>query len=624
VPVELGATGLSDAGRKASAAKVGAARAVRQAARAKRDVQATKQARTTWQVLQVRAARVAGQATANTSTAKQAVGAAGGKVLVPRSQQGWSAPRDSDAPEPTGEVNNVERDHSKPTTPTHVGGTSDTAVITRCGTLSGEYEAACPLRVGEVVTIGDSVFPTTGFGAARQVAAVDEAVVAFMLQEQIPNIALAVVSGDGRLVHVRGFTNCLAYTLAQENVYFAGPDSKFRVASVSKVLTGLATLKLLELGLLPDLLNGHLSDFVDTWTTPEPTWGVVGYDVDPWLADVRISHCLTHTGGWVREASLNADKTAYAGIYPRVIPLDPVDALPVADVLQELPECAGLSFATMPTSPQHLLRYGNLADLALEPGSHYCYSNYGFWMLGQVIEGATCRSYESVVHEYILKPLGARNTFIGDTSLRYRKVGEVPYFAAEWPREPTDWEKSVMQSNFSGTGFPTVRLGSDDFNHADTADSYAPYANHDLRLGPAGGGWVSSAYDLALLMRDLFVGPSVILSEDVVTNYALAHATFRNDGHTAGQTLCGLDWDGDTYAKNGHLTGTHAFTQNLGEISTSAASGASLVLLYNRYYGEDVPSGATDLRARMSHFEGNIALLLKAVTNWGTDDLFDA
>lgn len=145
---------------------------------------------------------------------------------------------------------------------------------------------------------------------------------------------------------------------------------------------------------------------------------------------------------------------------------------------------------------------------------------------------------------------------------------------------------------------------------------------------------MSSAYDLALLMRDLFVGPSVILSEPVINVFALAHATYRNDGHTAGQTLCGLDWSNDSYAKNGHLTGTHAFIRNVGELrdldagpfhaGALAASGASFVLLYNRYYGEDVPSGATDLRSRMSQFESDIADLLKDITDWGTDDLFFA
>jgi CubicO group peptidase (beta-lactamase class C family) len=63
---------------------------------------------------------------------------------------------------------------------------------------------------------------------------------------------VAVVSGDGRLVYIRGFTTLGAYHSARETPFFAGPDSKFRLGSVSKLLTGLATLKLIDMGLLSD------------------------------------------------------------------------------------------------------------------------------------------------------------------------------------------------------------------------------------------------------------------------------------------------------------------------------------------------------------------------------------
>ena len=117
--------------------------------------------------------------------------------------------------------------------------------------------------------------------------------------------------------------------------------------------------------------------------------------------------------------------------------------LPFTEAYPSLSEVAYLNFATYPNSPEHLLRVGNLAahpyrgeqvgGTSLPPGHYYRYSSYGYLMLGWVIEGASCRGYESFVREFVLKPIGALNTEIADSDLKLRKVGEVPYYSELWP-----------------------------------------------------------------------------------------------------------------------------------------------------------------------------------------------
>ncbi len=620
-PWRVGRTAVPEAERARVAVQLAAARAERQAARAKGAAQrVTKQAATTWSVGRI-------------PVAKSPSGPASGPIAPSSSAAGgvMDAAKAADALHPGPGPGDVTTSLGKDwrSHPSAWRADRDTPVITRCGTLTGEYTEVCHTGASEVIVIGSSAFQV------GDSLLLDATMAAFLVENDIPNASVAVVASDGRLVYIRGFTNCDAYAAAKENVFFAGPDSKFRLCSVSKLFTGIATLKLVELGLLPDSVGGLVGDFVDLASIPEPCEGVSGYEVDPWLAQVTISNCLTHTGGWVRDVAPDGDRLFVDGIYPPW-PWVYSEGVSIADPLRELTECANLNFATLPTAPLHMQRYGNLAEMAFEPGWYYCYSNYGWWLLGQVIQGATCRSYESVIQEYIFKPIGMRSTFAGDAALGLRMVGEVPYFEEHWPASSEDWSASVTESQWYQTTFRRT------FTHQDAVDGYKPYAHSDLRMGLACGGWVSSAYDIALFLRDLFVGPSVVLSEDTITHMALQHATYTASGYDRGQTLSGLDWSSsDGFAKNGHMPGSHAYVRHLasprtqdsphtgdgglgglGDADDGSAAGASVVFLFNRYFDDDL--GTPPLRSRFHDIEATIVDLLKDITNWGSDDAFES
>src|SRR5262249_5583296 len=114
----------------------------------------------------------------------------------------------------------------------------------------------------------------------------------FMQARKVPGGALAVVK-DRRLVYARGYG-----WADRDKKIPVRPESLFRIASVSKPITAVAVLKLVEerkLALedrafdivrLPPVLEGT--------TTP-----------DPRLARITIAQLLHHTGGWDRDKSFD-------------------------------------------------------------------------------------------------------------------------------------------------------------------------------------------------------------------------------------------------------------------------------------------------------------------------------
>jgi N-acyl-D-amino-acid deacylase len=283
----------------------------------------------------------------------------------------------------------------------------------------------------------ESETPVTG-RAVPGLDSFDRMMLAFLKKHKVPGAALAV-SKDGRLVYARGFGH--ADVEAKEPVH---PNSLMRVASVSKPITALAILLLIEQGKLrPDdrvfeivKLKPHLAE---------------GARLDPRLKQVTVAHLLHHTGGWDSEKSG-----------------DPMGrSVEIAKALKVKP----------PARPAHIIRYVTGKPLDFAPGTKYAYSNFGYCLLGRILEAVTGEPYEAHVRRAVLGPLEMKATRLGKTLLSGRAPGEVKYYDEQGRKAP-----AVLGPDL-GRLVPT------------------PYGAWCLEAMDAHGGWVASAPDLLRFAR---------------------------------------------------------------------------------------------------------------------------
>jgi len=139
------------------------------------------------------------------------------------------------------------------------------------------------------------------------------------------------------------------------------PDTKFRLASITKQFTSMLIMQLVEEGKIK--LDGKITDYI-----PE-------YRKD--TGDkITIHHLLIHTSGipsftnrqdW-REQNLKKHT--------------------VDEMVKEY--CSG--------------------DLEFDPGTKFSYNNSGYFLLGTIIEKVTNKSYETVLKERIFDPVGMNNS----------------------------------------------------------------------------------------------------------------------------------------------------------------------------------------------------------------------
>jgi N-acyl-D-amino-acid deacylase len=259
-------------------------------------------------------------------------------------------------------------------------------------------------------------------------ASFDRLIPALMNKWGVPGAAVAVVK-DGRLVFARGYG--YADVEAKELVQ---PDALFRIASVSKPITAAAILKLVEQGRLD--LNARAYRIRDDLAPPP------GATVDPRIYEVTIRQLLHHSGGWDRAASFD----------PMFRPATAAQALG----------------APAPASAETVMRYMLGQRLDFEPGGKYAYSNFGYSVLGRVIEKITGESYEAYVKRAVLSPAGVSRMQIGRSLLSDRAAGEVKYYA-----------QGAAQSVFPGGGSVPVAYGG---FYLEAMDSH--------------GGWIASTIDL--------------------------------------------------------------------------------------------------------------------------------
>jgi N-acyl-D-amino-acid deacylase len=268
----------------------------------------------------------------------------------------------------------------------------------------------------------------------------DQIIPDLMQKHAIPGGAVAVMR-DGKLIYARGFgyADVANKTPVQ-------PDALFRLASVSKPITSAAIMKLVEEGKLA--LDDRVAPFI-AHLTPAP-----GAAVDPRWEQITVRHLLNHTGGWDRDKPNGG--------------FDPMFRPAIA---------AAAVNAPAPASAETVIRYMKGMPLDFDPGQKFVYSNFGYAILGRVIERLSGMPYEDYVRARVLQPVGANRTRVGKTRMSEALAGEVKYYL---PGEPgLGLSAPLVPSVFPGEGPVPVNYGG---FYVEAMDSH--------------GGWVSSTVDL--------------------------------------------------------------------------------------------------------------------------------
>ncbi len=232
--------------------------------------------------------------------------------------------------------------------------------------------------------------PITGRSQA-ELAGFDRMMSSFMKEHDVPGAALAV-GRRGRIVYARGFG--FADVEKKDPVQ---PDSLFRIASLSKSFTAAAILQLQERGKL------HLADPAFKLLDLKPHLEGDA-TVDPRLAQITIAQLLHHTGGFDRGA-----KGSFDPMFRSIIIANATGVKP-------------------PAAQKQIIQYMMGRKLDFDPGTREAYSNFGYCVLGQIIEKLTGTPYIEYVQREILRPTGIHRMRLGRTLEADRALGEVRYY----------------------------------------------------------------------------------------------------------------------------------------------------------------------------------------------------
>ncbi len=255
----------------------------------------------------------------------------------------------------------------------------------------------------------------------------------FLRKHRVPGAAVAI-GEQGEVVFARGYG--YSDIAAKEPVTTA---SLFRIASISKPITAVAILQLVEQEKL------KLDDKVFQVLDYEADIAAAGEKFDARLRDITIRHLLEHRSGWDRDQSFDAMFQSVRFAKETETPAPADQAAVIKAMLSQ--------------------------KLDFDPGERYAYSNFGYCLLGRVIEKLTGQTYEAYVKEKVLAPIGITAMKIGASRLEGRSANEVRYY------QPGSG-KSVFQNDL---------------------DQEVPwqYGGWNLEAMDSHGAWIASAIDIA-------------------------------------------------------------------------------------------------------------------------------
>ena len=400
----------------------------------------------------------------------------------------------------------------------------------------------------------------------------DRAVVAAIQKDHIPGAAIAIVK-DGRLVYARGFG-----WANEEDKTPIEPTSVFRLASISKSLTGIGILKLIQdkrLCMQQKVFARPNASPSGTGPCSQPILHLEpvkcpGCTEDPRIYDITVQDLMQMSGGWIT----STEEVDACGVMTR----GSGDWSSVERAQQ------GLRIHRIPTRAE-VIQFGISHKLNFTPGTCYSYANFDFMILGQVIEEITDTPYEAWMQENVLHPMGAYNAHV----LLYGKSlpNEVDYY----------------------------KILPDGQNQRCCIDMLRP------QIGPCGG-WTANIIDLAHVQASLRNGvPEPNPLEPQTMNLMVSRPanpkftgkfSYWTDGwdtvwcpsETGGPNGCTMQ--NASWEKGGDFT--------LGTITSysSWSDGVGYVLLFNSHTATNMP----DINLKI------IRPMLRTRTAWPTWDLF--
>ncbi len=281
----------------------------------------------------------------------------------------------------------------------------------------------------------------------------DRVVDKFLRQWQINGASLAIAK-NGRLIYAKGFGYA---DVAQKKE--VQPYNIFRVASVSKLVTASAIMKLVEEGRL---------------NLDSKVFGPTGILNDTMFCEIRdrrtlqitVKNLLEHSAGW---------STRWG---------DPVFMSK---------EIANNRRVPMPICVDDIIGFVLSKPLHFNVGDHSSYSNLGYVILGRVIEKVAGMAYEDYVHTALLVPMGITNMCVGNSYPKDLYRDEVSYYDV-WDAQPV--------------------MAFDNPN----ALVYKCNGGHDIHTLGAAGGWVASPVELirfALCIDEDPAVPDVLKSTSI-------------------------------------------------------------------------------------------------------------
>lgn len=298
-----------------------------------------------------------------------------------------------------------------------------------------------------------SIRLTNALSAGTEFSICEPVVNAFMHKWTIEGASVAIAK-DGRLVYAKGFG--YADTASKEETQ---PYNKFRIASISKLVTAVAVMKLHDEGKLSldSKVFGPSGILNDT---------AFCHPKDKRVFDITVAHLLSHEGGWTQRWG---------------------------DQMFMPQEIAEQMKVPLPVDTKTIVRFALSKKLHYTPGAGKAYSNLGYSILGLVIEKVSGMSYAEFCRKEVFEPLGIYDIVPAKNLISEKAPFEVTYYEpAGMPLKPSIYGTGEM--------VPTR------------------YGGNDIETLGAAGSWLATAPDLMrlLLAIDGFSSrPDILTNEDI-------------------------------------------------------------------------------------------------------------